>query len=85
MRRSRNLIRASEVGDYVYCRRSWFLSAQGVAPSLKQIEERHAGIEYHRAHGEQVRFADKLTFAGVCVLFLVLFLVLGYWLYLQFQ
>ena len=85
MRRSRDLIRASEVGDYVYCRRSWFLSAQGIAPSLKQIEKRHAGTEYHRMHGEQVRSAHRVTSAAVCVLFLLLFLALGYWLYLQFK
>lgn len=85
MRRSHKFVHASEVGEYAYCRRSWFLSAHGVAPGLKQIEKRHAGTKYHQKHGEQVRSAHKMTFAGMCVLFLVLFLALGYWLYLQFH
>ncbi len=85
MTRSQDLIRASELGEYVYCRRSWFLSARGVAPSLKQMEKKQAGIEYHQIHGEQVKSAYKLRSAGMFVLFLMLFLALGYWLYLHFQ
>lgn len=84
MMHSHDLIRASEVGDYVYCRRSWLLNAQGVAPGLEQIEKRHAGIEYHRRHGEQVRSAQKLEWAGSYVLLLILFLALGYGMYLHF-
>ena len=85
MMRSHDLIRASEIGDFVYCRRSWFLSAQGVNPGLKQMEQRDAGIEYHQRHGEQVKSAQQLRSAGMLVLFLLLFLALGYWLYLHFQ
>ncbi len=85
MMHSHKLIRASEVGNYLYCRRSWFLSAPGIAPGLEQMGKRHAGIEYHRLHGEQVRFAQKLRFACGYILFVVLFLAFGYWLYLHFQ
>lgn len=77
--------RASEIGDYVYCRRSWFLKAQRVAPGLEQIEKRRAGAEYHRRHGTQVRSAQKVKSVGSYVLFLVLFVALGFWVYLRFQ
>jgi hypothetical protein len=60
MMRSHDPIRASELGDYVYCRRSWFLSAQGVNPDLKQMRKRDAGVEYHQRHGEQVNSAHNL-------------------------
>lgn len=83
--RLHNLIRASEVGNYVYCRRSWFLSARGIAPSLEQMGKRHSGTEYHRRHGDQVQSAQKLTSAASYVLLLVLFLALGYSLYLHFH
>ncbi len=85
MTRSHDLILASEIGDYVYCRRSWFLSAQGVHPGLKQMEKRDAGIEYHQRHGEQVKSAEKLRSASIYVLLVMLFLALGYWLYVHFQ
>ncbi len=85
MMRSHDLIRASELGDYVYCKRCWFLSVQGVNPSLKQMEKRDAGIEYHHRHGEQVKSAQNLRSASIYVLLLMLFLVLGYWLYVHFQ
>ena len=54
---NRDLIRASEIADWCFCRRSWYLSARGVGQSLVQIEKRHAGIEYHRQHARSVNQA----------------------------
>ncbi|MDQ2948871.1 MAG: hypothetical protein M3Y27_23495 [Acidobacteriota bacterium] len=83
--RSHDLIRASKLGDYVYCKRSWLLNVEGVNPSLKQMKKRDAGIEYHQRHGEQVQSAEKLRSASIYVLLVMLFLALGYWLYVHFQ
>jgi hypothetical protein len=49
------------------------------------MEKRDAGIEYHHRHGEQVKSAQNLRSASIYVLLLMLFLVLGYWLYVQIQ
>ncbi len=43
-----DLIRASEIADWCFCRRSWYLSARGVGPNLVQIEKWHVGVDYHQ-------------------------------------
>src|ERR1700687_1490781 len=54
---NRDLIRASEIADWCFCRRSWYLSARGVGPNLVQIEKRHAGVDYHQQHARRVNQA----------------------------
>src|SRR5438067_22708 len=54
---NRDLIRASEIGEWCFCRRSWYLSARGVGPSLVQIEKMHAGVDYHQQHARSVNQA----------------------------
>lgn len=45
-------IRASEIGSFEYCRRSWWYSTQDVPSSL---EGRQAeGWAYHESHGRTV-------------------------------
>ncbi len=48
-----SLIRASEIGQYAYCAKAWWLSrVEGVQPSnLRQLE---AGTAAHTRHGAQV-------------------------------
>lgn len=47
------VIRASEVGQYLYCARSWWLHrVHGYAP--RNIEEIKKGILRHEAHGRAV-------------------------------
>jgi CRISPR/Cas system-associated exonuclease Cas4 (RecB family) len=48
-----HLIRASEIGQYAYCAKAWWLSrVEGVQPSnLRQLE---AGRDAHARHGAQV-------------------------------
>ena len=36
---NRDLIRASEIADWCFCRRSWHLSIRGIGPSLVQVEK----------------------------------------------
>lgn len=75
-----DLIRASEIADWCFCRRSWYLSARGADPNLVQIEKRHAGIEYHQYHARRVKEArglmDGATYTVVAVI-----LSVGYWLW----
>ncbi|MBC7263047.1 MAG: hypothetical protein H5T64_01675 [Chloroflexi bacterium] len=63
---SRNvIIRASELGRYDYCARSWWLErVRGYAP--ENIEDLQAGESAHLAHGETViryHFVQRLAYA----------------------
>ena len=46
-------IRASELGEYLYCQRAWWLRRElGVAS--QNVRELQAGQQYHEAHGRLV-------------------------------
>ena len=47
-------IRASELSEYVYCRRSWYLrQVRGYAST--NIRQMQAGTQFHQQHGQQVQ------------------------------
>jgi hypothetical protein len=76
---SDRIIRASEIGQYDFCAKAWWLgSIEGVSPS--NIGQLQAGTAAHEEHGRQVRRASQLQVAafvlmglGVIVLLLALF------------
>jgi hypothetical protein len=76
---SDRVIRASEIGQYDFCAKAWWLgSIDGVSPS--NIRELQAGTAAHEEHGRQVQRASQLQIAafvlvalGVIVLALALF------------
>jgi hypothetical protein len=50
-------IRASEIGDYVFCRRAWWLKRmRGVAS--QNVRQLQAGTRHHQRHGQLVWRAD---------------------------
>ncbi|MEW5989544.1 MAG: hypothetical protein AB1791_23190 [Chloroflexota bacterium] len=56
---SGKVIRASEIAEYVYCHRAWWLKrAAGHTP--EETQELAAGSQYHQAHGAVV-FQATLT------------------------
>lgn len=61
------IIRASEIGEYVHCNRAWWLGrVQGVENRNRRWMD--AGTEQHRAHGQRVAFASIARIAFVvCV------------------
>ncbi len=67
-------IRASEISDYVYCRRAWWLRrVRGF--SSQNARELAAGTTHHQQHGDLVRrsiWARRLAYA---VLFVVVALL----------
>lgn len=46
------VLRASEIGEYVYCRRAWWFAGQGLPSDNKQAQA--AGIRWHQRHGRRV-------------------------------
>lgn len=83
----RDIIRASEIGDWCFCRRAWYLNDQKTRPSLLQIERRQAGIAYHERHGRvamQPRMQQRraISAENIALLLLLLFVV-AYWLTLR--
>ena len=75
----RDLIRASEIADWCFCRRSWYLSARGVTPRLVQIEKRHVGVEYHQHHGRRVNQARGLMDGAAYTVLVAVVLAVVYW------
>ncbi len=56
MARRKKYLSASEIGSYVYCRRSWWLqSVQG--EKSRNVRELAAGTEFHEEHGRTLGFA----------------------------
>lgn len=70
------MIRASEVGEYVYCARAWWLRrVAGEEPAGQ--ERRELGTAMHEAHGRGVQFSGMALWAGLIamVLGIALFLL----------
>jgi CRISPR/Cas system-associated exonuclease Cas4 (RecB family) len=66
------IIRASEVGEYVYCARAWWLRrVAGWEPAGR--ERRSAGVVHHTRHARTVRFSSVLL--ALSFMFLLLALV----------
>ncbi|MCB0008828.1 MAG: hypothetical protein KDE09_16650 [Anaerolineales bacterium] len=74
---SDNLIRASEIGDYLYCRRKWFLRHRQGIKATNQTELQ-SGTAHHERHAywlNRSRLAGQLA----VVMMLMALLFLGYW------
>lgn len=66
MKRGR-FIRASEIGEYVYCGRAWWLHhSVGLEPAGR--ERREYGTALHTQHGRQVWFSHLLLVAAVVLI-----------------
>jgi hypothetical protein len=57
----RLIIDASEVGEFVYCAKSWYLKRSGEIPQGSQLER---GVAFHKEHGTTVSRAARLRKAG---------------------
>ncbi|HEX6289357.1 MAG TPA: hypothetical protein VFZ66_09215 [Herpetosiphonaceae bacterium] len=67
------LIRASEIGEYVYCHRAWWLHhSVGLEPAGR--ERRARGTALHRRHGRQVWLSHLLVVGALILLGLALLL-----------
>ena len=76
-----DIIRASEIGQYAYCARAWWLARVKGLPSAN-VAEMRAGTEQHRLHGRSVERFYRLRRLAV-VLLLLAAAVLVSWLVLS--
>jgi CRISPR/Cas system-associated exonuclease Cas4 (RecB family) len=78
-------IRASELGEYLYCRRSWWLRrVKGYRPN--NTPQRTTGDTYHQQHYERVQQSENLTRAVTIFMALLLTisaLVVAWWFLAQ--
>ena len=72
------VIRASELGQYAYCAKAWWLASVEGVPS-SNVREMDAGTSAHEQHGQTVQLSLWLSRAGLAclalgILMLVFFL-----------
>jgi len=71
-----SIIRASDIGNYLYCRRSWRYRKDGVESENKA--ELAAGTELHRQHGRKTLSALLLQTFGMILLLAAILLLVAY-------
>ena len=70
------VIRSSDIGSYLYCRRAWWYRKQGV--ESENQAELAAGTELHHKHGRQVLASTLNRTIGLILLMVALVLVVAY-------
>jgi hypothetical protein len=76
MKEKQKLIKASEIGEYVFCARAWRLRVDGYEPAFGQ-KAREAGTAWHLEHGRSTRNARRLKrIAAFACLLAIVFAVL---------
>jgi CRISPR/Cas system-associated exonuclease Cas4 (RecB family) len=70
------VIRSSDIGTYLYCRRAWWYRRQGVE-SANQAELA-AGTELHAKHGRQVLASTLARTVGLILLMIALVMLVAY-------
>ena len=70
------VIRSSDIGSYLYCRRAWWYRKQGV--ESENQAELAAGTELHHKHGRQVLASTLNRTIGLLLLMVALVLLVAY-------
>ena len=71
-----HVIRSSDIGTYLYCRRAWWYKKQGIE-SANQAELA-AGTEIHVKHGRQVLASGITRIIGLILLMAALVMLVAY-------
>jgi hypothetical protein len=78
----KDYVRASGMGEHVFCARAWWLRREGVTPT-RGAEARAAGTRWHEGHGRTVLRARRLRLASALLAYAALALaaalVLVWW------
>ena len=70
------IIRASDIGSYLYCRRAWRYRKDGV--ESENQAELVAGTELHRQHGRKTLSALLLRTLGMVLLLAAVLTLVAY-------
>lgn len=70
------VIRSSDIGNYLYCRRAWWYRKQGFESENKA--ELVTGTEIHRQHGRKVLASNLTRTLGMILLFVAIVLLVAY-------
>jgi hypothetical protein len=72
----RHTITASEIGEFAYCSRAWYLKRCGEEPQSPHLEE---GVAFHKMHESGVSQSMLLNRVGkkLGVIALILFLIIA--------
>jgi len=73
---SMSVIRSSDIGNYLYCRRAWWYKKQGI--ESENQTELAFGTEIHRQHGRKVIASNLTRTLGLVLLFLAMILLVTY-------
>lgn len=71
-----SVIRSSDIGSYLYCRRAWWYRKQGLESENKA--ELAAGTELHQKHGRQVLASTLTRMLGFILLLIALVILVAY-------
>ncbi|HEX5808792.1 MAG TPA: hypothetical protein VFY25_09020, partial [Anaerolineales bacterium] len=70
------VIRSSDIGNYLYCRRAWWYKKQGFESENRA--ELATGTEIHRQHGRKVIASSISRSLGILLLLMALVLLVAY-------
>jgi hypothetical protein len=60
----RRLVRASEIGQYVFCAKSWHLS-NIIGVASHNTREMEQGTQVHEQHGQRLALASSLRYVAI--------------------
>ncbi len=76
MAQRERILRASEIGEYVFCHRAWWLHrVQGLESANRA--KMQSGIAHHAAHGQGIQRAERLQRVALVLLVLAILLVVA--------
>jgi len=70
------IIRSSDIGTYLYCRRAWWYKKQGFESANKS--ELATGTELHVKHGRQVLASSITRTIGLFLLMIAIIMLVAY-------
>ena len=71
-----SVIRSSDIGNYLYCRRAWWYRKQGIESDNRT--ELAAGTQLHQKHGRQVLASSLTRTVGLILLLIAMALLAAY-------
>lgn len=67
------VIRASDIGAYLFCRRAWWYRLQGYTPENQATLEQ--GSQFHQRHGHQAHTTVLIRWVAYALFLLALALI----------